>query len=162
MDRRLAVVTTFVVAVGLWTIGTARGGSPFTLKVTSAKEQGEGAVTFPDRDDLGTGTFRFNIAPGALAPDRKGAVVLHSFLVDGTPQSFDITVAVPLSNRTVSVELSQPPQTERIYRGTFAMPQDFDPKRRHVVVVTFAKWKVTDLTMDEKKLSAARPGNPQK
>src|SRR5262245_202769 len=88
MDRRLAVVTAFVVAVGLWTIGTARGGPPFTLKVTSAKEQGEGAVAFPDRDDLGTGTFRFNIAPGALAPDRKEAVVLHAFLVDGTPQSF--------------------------------------------------------------------------
>ena len=156
MDRRLAVVTAFVVAVGLWTIGTASGGPPFTLKVTSAKEQGEGAVAFPDRDDLGTGTFRFNIAPGALAADRKEAVVLHAFLVDGTPQSFDITVAVPLSNRAVRVELSQPSQTpERIYRGTFAMPQDFDPKRGHVVAVTFAKWKVMGVTMDGKPLTAA-------
>jgi hypothetical protein len=163
MGSRLAVVAALLVAVGLWTIDTASGGGPFTLKVTPPKELGEGTVAFPDRDDLGTGTFRFNIAPGALAPDRKQAFVLHSFLVEGTPQSFDITVAVPLSNRVVSVELSQPAQnSERIYRSTFAMPQDFDPKRRHVVVVTFAKWRVTDVTMDEKKLSAAKPGNPQK
>jgi hypothetical protein len=156
MDRRLARVAAVVVAVGLWTIETASGGGPFTLKVTAPKELGEGMVAFPDRDDLGTGTFRFDMAPDALRPGRKTAVVLHPFLIDGTPQSFDMTVAVPLSNRFVSVELSQPPQTERIYRGTFALPQDLDPKRRHVVVVTFAKWKVTDVTMDGKTLSPAK------
>jgi hypothetical protein len=156
MGGRFALVGAFVVAVGLWTIESASGGGPFTLKVTAREGLGEGTVAFPDRDDLGTGTFRFDIAPGALAPGRKEAVVLHSFLVEGTPPSFDMAVAVPLSNRLVSVELSQPPQTERIYRGTFAMPQDFDPKGRHVVVVKFAKWKVTDVTMDGKKLSPAK------
>jgi hypothetical protein len=156
MGIRLALMWVFFVAVSLWTIETAIGAAPFTLKVTPAKELGEGTVAFPDRDDPGTGTFRFDLAPGALASGRTEAVVLHSFLVEGTPPSFDMTVAVPLSNRFVIVELSQPPQTERIFRGTFAMPQDFDPKRRHVVVVTFTKWKVTDVTMDGKKLSPAK------
>jgi hypothetical protein len=156
MGRRLGLVGAFGVALGLWAIGTASGGEPFTLKVTAPKELGEGTVAFPNRDDLGTGTFRFDMAPGALSPDRKAAVVLHSFLVEETPPSFDITVAVPLSNRFVSVELSQPSQTQRMYRGTVAMPQQFDPKRRHVVVVTFAKWKVTSVTMDGSSLGSVR------
>jgi hypothetical protein len=156
MDRRFALVAALGVMVGAWTIETASGAGPFTLKLTPPKELGEGAVTFPDRDDLGTGTFRFDILPGALAPGRKEAVVLHAFLVEGTPQSFDMTVAVPLSNRFVTVELSQLPQTERMYRGRFALPEKFDPVRRHVVVATFAKWKVTAVTMDGSALTAAR------
>jgi hypothetical protein len=35
--------------------------------------------------------------------------VLHAFLIEGTPPSFDMIVAVPVSNRFESVELSQPP-----------------------------------------------------
>jgi hypothetical protein len=156
MNRRLARAAALAVAVGLWTIETASGGGPFTLKVNSPKELGEGAVAFPDRDDLGTGTFRFDMAPGALAPGRKEAVVLHPFLVDGTPQTFEMTVAVPLSNRFVTVELSQLPPTERMYRGRFTLPQNLDPMRRHVIVVTFSKWKVANVTLDGSGLAPVR------
>jgi hypothetical protein len=154
MGRRLELVAAIVVAVGLWAFETANGAEPFMLKVTPGKELGQGTVLFPNSDDLGTGTFRFDIAPDALALGRQSAVVIHSFVLEAPAHgSFDMTVAVPLSNRSIRVELSRPPQIERLYRGTFAVPQDFDPKRRHALAVTFTKWKVTDVTMDGKKLS---------
>jgi hypothetical protein len=154
MGRSLGLVAAFVVAIGLWAFETANGAEPFTLKVTPGQELGQGTVLFPNSDDLGTGTFRFDIAPDALAVGRQSAVVIRAFVVQGRAHgSFDMTVAVPLSNRSISVELSQPPQTERLYRGAFAMPRDFDPRRRHALVVTFTKWKVTDVTMNGHKLS---------
>jgi hypothetical protein len=156
MGKSLELVAAFVVAVGLSAFETATGAEPFMLKVTPRKELGQGTVLFPNSDDLGTGTFRFDIAPDALALGRQSAVVIRSFVVEGRAHgSFDMTVAVPLSNRLISVELSRPPQIERLYRGTFAVPQELDPKRRHVVVVTFAQWKVTGVTMDGKVLTAA-------
>jgi hypothetical protein len=63
MHIRLAPAAAVIAAVGLWTIDTASGGGPFALKVTASQMVGQGTVAFPHREDLGTGTFRFDMAP---------------------------------------------------------------------------------------------------
>jgi integrase len=59
----------FVLAMCLSAIERARGSDPVTIRVLDPQGLEAGIFNFPDRDDVGTGTFESNIPPGALAID---------------------------------------------------------------------------------------------
>jgi hypothetical protein len=58
-----------LVAICLWAVESASGGDPVTIRVLDPQGLEAGILSFPDRDDVGTGTFETNIPPGALATD---------------------------------------------------------------------------------------------
>jgi hypothetical protein len=139
----------------LWTVEHASGGDPVTIRVLDPQGRDAGTLSFPDRDDVGTGTFDSIIPAGALATDpfvRVGTAAP----VDGPPGEFHITVAASISKRLVTVELRRLPRTEPVFRVALSLPRDFDPMRRHVIEVTFAKWNVSGVTMDGQALSPPR------
>jgi hypothetical protein len=136
-----------VLAMCLSAIERARGSDPVTIRVLDPQGLEAGIFNFPDRDDVGTGTFESNIPPGALAIDpfvRVGAVAP----ADGPPGEIQITAATSVSKRLVTVELRRLPRTEPVSRVAMPLPQDFDPMRRHALAVTFTKWNVSGVTMD--------------
>jgi hypothetical protein len=141
-----------VFAICLWTVERASGGDPVTIRVIDPQGVDAGTFIFPDRDDVGTGTFESYIPPGALAIDpfvRVGAAAP----ADGPPGELQITAATSISKRLVTVELRRLPRTEPVSHVTVTLPQDFDPMRRHALAVTFTKWNVSGVTMDREALS---------
>ena len=141
-----------LLAFCLWLIDRAIGGDPVTIRVLESQGVEAGTFIFPDRDDVGTGTFETYIPPGALATDpfvRVGAATP----ADGPPGEFHITVGTSISKRLVTVELRRLPRTESVSRAAVSLPQDFDPMRRHVLAVTFTKWSISGVTMDGEALS---------
>jgi hypothetical protein len=58
-----------VFAICPWTVERASGGDPVTIRVIDPQGVEAGTFSFPDRDDVGTGTFESYIPPGALAID---------------------------------------------------------------------------------------------
>jgi hypothetical protein len=116
-----------------------------------------GTFSFPDRDDVGTGTFESYIPPGALALAidpfvRVGAAAP----ADGPPGELQIAAVTSVSKRLVTVELRRLPRKEPVDRGAFVLPQDFDPMPRQVIDLTFAKWKIATAKMDGQTLRPAR------
>jgi hypothetical protein len=143
-----------VFAICLWTVERASGGDPVTIRVIDPQGVEAGTFSFPDRDDVRTGTFESYIPPGALAIDpfvRVGAAAP----ADGPPGELQITAATSIS-KLVTVELRRLPRKEPVDRGAFVVPQDFDPMRRHMIDLTFAKWKVATAKMDGQTLRPAR------
>src|SRR5262249_1837731 len=111
-----------------------------------------GTLSFPDRDDVGTGTFESYVPPGALATDPFVRVAAAA-PADGPPGEFHIAAAKSVSKRLVTVERRRLPRTEPVPRVAAPLPQDFDPMRRHALAVTFTKWNVSGVTMDGEALS---------
>jgi hypothetical protein len=141
-----------LLTIYLWAVKNASGGDPVTSRVLDPQGVEAGTLSFPDRDDVGTGTFESYIPPGALATDpfvRVGAAAP----ADGPSGEFHITAATSVSKRLVTVELRRLPRTEPVSRLAASLPQDFDPMRRHVLAVTFTKWNVSGVTMDGEALS---------
>src|SRR5262245_19218948 len=142
----------FLLAICLCAVEHASGGDPVTIRVLDPQGVEAGTLSFPDRDDVGTGTFESSIPPGAPATDpfvRVGAAAP----ADGPPGEFHITAATSVSKRLVTVELRRLPRTEPVSRVSASLPQDFDPMRRHALAVTFTKWNVSGVTMDGEALS---------
>jgi hypothetical protein len=141
----------FLLAICLWAGENASGGDPVTIRVLDPQGLEAGTLSFPDRDDLGTGMFQSSIPPGALVRDpfeRVGAAAP----AEGSPEEFRITAATSVSKRLVTVELRRLPRTEPVSRAAVSLPRDFDPMRRHVLEVTFTKWNVLGVTMDGEAL----------
>jgi hypothetical protein len=148
-----------LVAICLWAVESASGGDPVTIRVLDPQGLEAGILSFPDRDDVGTGTFETNIPPGALATDPFVRVAAAA-PADGSPGEFQITAATSLSKRLVTVELRRRPRTEPVSRAAVSLPQDFDPMRRHALAVTFTKWNVSGVTMDGEALGIGRLPRP--
>jgi hypothetical protein len=91
-----------LVAICLWAVESASGGDPVTIRVLDPQGLEAGILSFPDRDDVGTGTFETNIPPGALATDPFVRVAAAA-PADGSPGEFQITAATSLSKRLVTV-----------------------------------------------------------
>jgi hypothetical protein len=72
---------------------------------------------------------------------------------DGPHGECHITVATSVSKGLMTVELRRLLRTEPVSRAAVPLPRDFDPMRRHVTAVTFAKWNVSGITMDGEALS---------
>jgi hypothetical protein len=141
-----------LLVIYLWTVKGASGGDPVTIRVLDPQGLEAGIFTFPDRDDLGTGTFHSSLSPGALAADpfvRVGAAAP----AEGPPGEIQITAATSVSKRLVTVELRRLPRTEPVSRAAVSLPQTFDPMQRHALEVTFTKWNVSGVTMDGVALS---------
>jgi hypothetical protein len=118
-----------LLATHLWAVKNASGGDPVTSRVLDPQGVEAGTLRFPDRDDVGTGTFESYIPPGALATDpfvRVGAAAP----ADGPPGEFHITTVTSVSTRRVTVELRRLPRTEPVSGVAAPLPQDFDPMRR--------------------------------
>jgi hypothetical protein len=136
----------------LWAVKSASGGDPVTIRVLDPQGLEVGVFTFPDRDDLGTGTFYSSIPPGALAGD-PFVRVSAAAPAEGTPGELQITAATSVSKRLVTVELRRLPGAEPVSRAAVSLPQHFDPTQRHALEVAFAKWNVSGVTMDGVALS---------
>ena len=145
----------FLLAICLCAVEHASGGDPVTIRVLDPQGLEAGTLSFPDRDDVGTGTFETNIPPGALAIDPFVRVAAAA-PADGSPGEFQITAATSLSKRLVTVELRRLPRTEPVSRAAVSLPQDFDPMRRHALAVAFTRWNVSGVTMDGQALRPAK------
>jgi hypothetical protein len=144
-----------LLAIRLWAADRAFGGDPVTIRVLDPQGLEAGTFSFPDRDDLGTGTFHCNILPGALVSDpfvRVGDATPG----EGSLGELRVTAATSVSKRLVTVELRRLPRTEPVSRAAVSLPRDFDPMRRHVLEVSFTKWNVSGVTMDGEALSPAK------
>jgi hypothetical protein len=142
----------FLFAICLWAVEGASAGDPVTIRVLDPQGADAGTLSFPDRDDVGTGKSETNIPPGALAIDPFVRVAAAA-PADGPPGEFQITAATSVSKRLVTVELRRLPYTEPVSRVAAPLPQGFDPMRRHALTVTFTKWNVSGVTMDGEALS---------
>jgi hypothetical protein len=140
----------------LW-VDRAPGGEPLTTKNTDPKDRAEQTISLPDRDDLGTGIIRIDISPGALP---TGPIKTADFVPLEGPRIS--TLSVTVWTRHVTIELRRLSDANPVFTGTFSLSKNFDPMRRHVLNVEFAKWKVLSVKMDGKPLSPTKPGETEK
>jgi hypothetical protein len=87
-----------VFAICLWTVERASGGDPVTIRVIDPQGVEAGTFSFPDRDDVGTGTFESYIPPGALALAIDPFVSVGAAApADGPPGELQIALLVQVS-----------------------------------------------------------------
>jgi hypothetical protein len=137
------------------------GGSPLTTKSTDVAGRVEQTINFPDRDDLGTGTIRIDIAAAPRGKPQRVPITTEDFVPLEGPRIYGLSVTI--SMRQVRIEFRRPSSANPVFAGTFSSSGIFDPLLPHQLDVDFADWKVLSVRMDGELLPmSSGPGKPER
>ena len=111
-----------------------------------------GEVRFPDEQDLGTGTYTVAMEPDALKGDKPVAAVLINRPV------FQLALEVNPQSRETVVTFGRAVGAEPAIQSVFRLPDDPPAGQGPAVfTVSFQRWTVRKLTLDERELTKVGP-----
>jgi len=104
-------------------------------------------IHIPDETDLGTGTYTVHFKPRSLpATDKPIACGML-----GAPD-FEIKATfTPGGELSVALGSADDSRPKRV--ASFVLPAQIDPIEIHLLVVSFARWEVTDVALDDVALT---------
>jgi len=107
-------------------------------------------IQLPDDKDFGTGTMRFKTKKNTLTPPVGiGPKTIAAMLIN--PPRFQMTATINTGEKVVAVRLGRADGT-LLSRMLFALPADLDTGQSHEFEIPFAKWKLSEMSMDGSKL----------